>query len=119
MGHGRLSRRGCGRRGGLRLWTYLQDPVRNDIAGHVGIEALLARSDVTPVVVYSGLNNLLDYTRYARIGAVVGRVGQSPGVAYRDVKGLSAAQVQRRGQPDSAIVGNRITGGTFFLVPGE
>jgi thiosulfate/3-mercaptopyruvate sulfurtransferase len=42
--------------------TDLQDPARNDIADQTAIEALLGRSGVTPVtpvIVYSGLNNLL------------------------------------------------------------
>jgi thiosulfate/3-mercaptopyruvate sulfurtransferase len=42
--------------------TDLQDPARNDIADQAGIEALLGRSGITPttpVVVYSGLSNLL------------------------------------------------------------
>ncbi len=40
----------------------LQDPVRKDLVGRANLEALLARSGVTPttaIVVYSGLSNLL------------------------------------------------------------
>jgi thiosulfate/3-mercaptopyruvate sulfurtransferase len=42
--------------------TDLQDPARNDLADKLSLEALFARSGVTPattVVVYSGLSNLL------------------------------------------------------------
>jgi thiosulfate/3-mercaptopyruvate sulfurtransferase len=49
---------------GAVAWDFgeLQDPARDDLVGKAGLEALLARSGITPattVVVYSGLGNLL------------------------------------------------------------
>jgi len=50
---------------GAVAWDFgsdLQDPARNDLVGKADLEALLARSGVTPattVVLYSGLSNLL------------------------------------------------------------